>query len=236
MLLGMPQPESVTEADLPALLRHLAHPGAAARWEARARPGKHAREPWSHVTEDARASVRAAYAALLRERVTERSPDVALNPPTVHYWEPDVPAPGGCLLCGVAAVTVAAAQVARLGGREAAQAVAWRPLSTSAANLGGPRGPVRVTGHVCPPCDDALASVGAVGPTALERALAEHLTATGRESAAQRFRAALAQTVGKVPGLTGWGALFYTARARNVAPPRPNAAPWAHLDLSELSA
>ncbi|MFD0806147.1 hypothetical protein ACFQ0K_08630 [Nocardioides caeni] len=236
VLLGMPLPEKVTEADLSALLRHLAHPGGAARWEVGARPGKHAREAWSHVSESARADLRAAYAALLRERLTECSPDVALTSPTVHYWEPDVPAPGGCLLCGVGEVTVPAAQVARVGGREAAQRLVWRTLSASPGNLGGQRGPARVTGHVCPPCSEALDSVGAVGPTALERALAEHLTATGREAAAQRLRAALAHAVGRVPGLTGWGALVYAARARHATPPRPNAQPWAHLDLSELVA
>lgn len=230
-LLGLPLPESVTEADLSALLRHLARPGAAVRWENGARPGMSAPRPWSHVRESARADLRAAYATLLRERLTAGSPDVILTPPTVRYWEPDVPAPGGCLLCGVRAVTVTAAQVARLGGREAAQRAAWRPLAAAPGSLGGPRAPVSVAGHVCPPCSEALASVGAVGPTALERALAEHLP----EPAAARLRAALAQTVGTVPGLLGWGALVYAARRDKRPTPEPNREPWGHLDLSELS-
>lgn len=230
-LLRVPLPESATEADLSALLRHLARPGAAVRWESGARPGKSAHRPWSHVRESARADLRAAYATLLRYRLSAGSPDLSLTPPTVRFWEPDVPVPGGCLLCGVGAVTVTAAQVARLGGREAAQRAAWRPLSAPPVSIGGPRAPVRLAGHACPPCSEALASVGAVGPTALERALAEHLP----DAAAQRLRAALAQTVGTVPGLVGWGALVYAARRRGTAPPRPNAEPWGHLDLSELT-
>ena len=234
-LLGLPLPESVTGDDLAALLRHLAQPGAAVRWEMGARPVKHSSPPWAHVGERARADLRAAYATVLRERLTVGSPDVKLTPPTVEYWSPDVPAPGGCLLCGVRAVAVAAAEVARVGGSQAAHRLAWRPLSASPATLGGRAAPVRVAGHVCPPCADALASVGAVGPTALERALAEHLTTTGREEAARRLRAALAQSVGTVPGLAGWGALVYGARRRHLTPPRPNVQPWQHLDLSELT-
>lgn len=234
-LLGLPLPESVTGDHLSSLLRYLAQPGAAVRWEMGARPGKHASSPWAHVGESARADMRATYATLLRERLAVGSPDATLTPPRLSYWEPDVPAPGGCLLCGVCAVTVTAAEVARVGGREAARRLAWQTLSTSPATLGGRGAPVRVAGHVCPPCSDALASVGAVGPTALERALAEHLTTTGREEAARRLRAALAQSVGTVPGLTGWGALVFATRRRNLTPPRPNAEPWQHLDLSELT-
>lgn len=230
-LLGVPLPETITEADLSALLRHLARPGAAARWENGARPGMHAPRPWSHVRESARADLRAAYATLLRERLSAGSPDVILTPPTVRYWEPDVVVPGGCLLCGVRAVTVTAAQVARLGGREAAQGLAWQPVTAQPSALGGPRAPVRVAGHACPPCSEALASVGAVGPTALERALAAHLP----DAAAQRLRAALAQTVGTVPGLVGWGALVYAAGRDERPSPEPNREPWGHLDLSELT-
>lgn len=230
-LLGLPLPASVTEADLSALLRHLAHPGAAVRWENGARPGVSAPRPWSHVRESGRADLREAYATLLRERASAGSPDVTLTPPTVRYWEPDVAAPGGCLFCGVRAVAVASGEVARFGGREAAQRSAWRPLTAASGSLGGPRAPFSVAGHVCPPCSEALASVGAVGPTALERALAEHLP----DAVAQRFRAALAQMVGTVPGLVGWGALVYAARRRGTESPRPNAEPWAHLDLSELT-
>lgn len=133
-----------------------------------------------------------------------------------------MPVPGGCLLCGVDAVTLPAARVAVLGGRRIAQQEVWRPFSASPSSLGG-QGPDRLTGHVCPRCADALDWVGRTGPTAMKRALTEHLRATGRDEDADRLR------MGEVEGLVGWGTLAYAARRRGAPAPAANGEPWAHI-------
>lgn len=102
------------------------------------------------------------------------APPVRLEPPEPDEDSRAVPVPGGCLLCGVDAVTLPAAPVAVLGGREEAQREVWRPLSALPSSLGG-IGPDRLGGSVCPPCADALNWVRSVGPSALERALIEYL-------------------------------------------------------------
>lgn len=88
----LPDPEHVPEAVLLALLRHLAVPGAAARWAARfapvlaadARVGTCSPRPWAHVKLGQRLRLRQAYAAVLRERFDANAPPVRLGPP-----EPD---------------------------------------------------------------------------------------------------------------------------------------------------
>lgn len=117
-------------------------------------------------------------------------------------------------------MTLPAARVAVLDGREEAQQKVWQPLTApSPASLGG-SGPDRITGHVCPTCADALDWVGSVGPTSMRRALSEHLRATGRHEDAERLG------LGEVVGLVGWGALAYTAQRRGEQPTAGSAAPW----------
>lgn len=78
-----------------------------------------------------------------------------------------------------------------------------------------PRTPHPAPGWPCPQCDDAVMVVRAIGATAMEKALADHLTASG-----QPDRAALVRTQG-TEGLVGWGAL----RAAS------NGQPWDHIKL-----
>jgi hypothetical protein len=110
----------------------------------------------------------------------------------------------GCLFCGVGSVRVSAA---------AAREGVWTLHTVSQAALGG-RGSGEVSGALCPACEDSIEWVGTPGPTAMERA----------------FRAArgLPPSFNNEPtlsGLVGWGAL--PGRVR------PNAEPWAHLDIPE---
>ncbi len=51
--------------------------------------------------------------------------------------------------------------------------------------------------------------------------------------AADRLRAALSSDF--PPRLPGWGALAYAAHRAKRPAPEPNARPWAHLDLSEVT-
>lgn len=115
-----------------------------ARWASVAsdHPGRCAPGPWAHVPEETRAALRAVSGRLMAVRVAAGAPPVELAPPSG----------GGCAMCGLASVRVSAAEVARLGGAEAARASAWS------------------AGSLCRPCADAVERAGAMGPTAIERA------------------------------------------------------------------
>lgn len=162
--------------------------------------------PWAHVTVGQRAALRRAYAEVLRDRLALNEPPVALPCPT-----------RGCLLCGVVAVSRSAIEVARRGGREASVAAVWRPMTVPPVALGG-QGPQPVRGHVCPACDDAIQTVGAIGLSARGRALVAHIRPTLGDSKADRLRSMLADEF--PPTLPGWGALRLP----------PNRQPWSHLN------
>lgn len=185
-----------TDADISRAMTHLGAPGAAARWERRLAPVLSARgathiaqaAPFAHVGEELRATVREGMAATLRARIA--LPDA------------DKPIPGdsarrGCLFCGVGTA------------RE------WHQLTASTRALGGAPAPEPLDGDVCPACADAMNGVGAVGRSAMLRALFAHLGMPPRN----------VDDLVEVR-LFGFGALPEGTPA--------NAKPWGHIDTSAL--
>ncbi|WP_150236425.1 hypothetical protein [Nocardiopsis quinghaiensis] len=131
----------------------------AVRWALYDRPrdliGKCAPRPWAHVSEEVRGALREVSARLLSVRVASSAPPVDLAPPTGS----------GCLLCGVSAVRMSAADVVRRGGPEEARAAVWTDRTSK-----------RLEGSLCGPCEDASGrELGTLGPSAAERAYAEHV-------------------------------------------------------------
>ena len=218
-------PSQPSETVFASLLRNLALPGALACWQSRFAPvlAKGADPttcnpyPWAHLPNDLREQVLAGVALLLAERAAVSAAPVRLPPPADRL--------PGCLLCGVGHVAVVAARVVRLGGRQAAQRDVWQPLTATPTSLGGQPSPERVAGYACPQCHDAIAGVGAVGETAMERALVAYLRSAGREDEATRIRQA------DDVRLVGWAALADAAKRRRVAMPSPNDQAWAHLAI-----
>lgn len=182
--LGVTAPDSVSEADL---IRHMNVPGQHARWIARfvpmGTPGQNrktaARVPWAHVSQEQRAALRQGYAAVLAAVTARHAPERHLPPPS---------GPPGCLMCGIATVTLTASRVVALGGIEAATNSVWtHRVVTSPAVLGG-RGSRPVKGHTCPECTAAIRETGSIGPTASERSYALHLREVGRDEEARLVR------------------------------------------------
>ncbi len=201
-ILGKPVPD-----DLSGLLPRL-HPAAHVVWFRSPSALSHDRcspYPWAHVTLGQRAALRTAYAAVLRDRLALTQPPVAVACPS-H----------GCLLCGVAAVRRSAIEVSRGGGESATVHTLWRAVTTLPTALGG-QGPDHVFGHVCPACAEAIAEAGAVGPSARERAVVEHVRATLGDAKADRLRTLLTDDF--PPSLPAWGAVTRPA----------SATPWGHL-------
>ncbi|KRC89493.1 hypothetical protein ASE25_07810 [Terrabacter sp. Root85] len=232
-VIGKPAPPRV---DL--MLRHLSVPGAQVRWVARfvplieagASPATCSPYRWAHVRLGARAQLRQAYGAMLAEMVAATAPDVRLAPPFPPFPQRagEVFAIHGCLMCGVEAQTLPAQEVSRLGGHKAAASRVWEPKRASVGSLGGRASPDYLVGHLCAPCAAAVEHVGAMGPSAMERALTEHLRATGRGEEADRL------SLGDVQGLIGWGALSHRAHRRGEKPLAGSRTPWEHVGLDHL--
>lgn len=161
--------------------------------------------PWAHVTLGQRAALRTAYAAVLRDRLALREPPIALPCPS-----------GGCLLCGVATISRSAIEVAHGGGSAVVGAQVWTTVTATPAALGA-GGPDHINGHLCPPCSDAIEAEGAIGPSALGRAVVEHVRRTLGEERATRLRSRLTDDF--PPTLPAWGGLHA----------EPNREPWSHL-------
>jgi hypothetical protein len=236
--LGRPMPErdSLTSSEVVTLSRNLTGPGVALQWVTRfspvVAPGAEvdtcAAYPWSHVDEDQRSTARTGYAAALAEHVAAQTGPVELAPPPVAGATAQTVTAPGCLLCGVGTVIVPARQVVALGGRAAAAAEVWRPRTVTAGALGGRRrARAEVRGHVCPPCSDALDTVGALGVTAMERALRLHLTAVGRNAAARNVNE------GETLGLVGFSELVHYASVTGQHAPAANDAPWDHVKIGD---
>lgn len=172
-----------TDDDLVGLLAHLSSPGASARWSFRfapvtergADPSAAALSPWGHLTEVQAGVLRDAYAALLASRIEPRP----VAPPPFVDGDDEVPAPRGCLMCGIGAVVSGTRDV-------------WAVAAPTPSALGG-HGAERVRGYLCPLCADAVREAESIGPTAMERALLTHLQVrSGRMSALE------------LVGLRGW--------------------------------
>jgi hypothetical protein len=221
-LLDRPVPDRLSDDEVRLLLRHLGPLGSGLAWAVCAVPDRADPYAFAHVRESDRVRLRNAYAEALRQRVALTAPPVRLVPPAGSGEGFAVT--GGCLLCGVAHVDLPAAQVLRLGGREAAQRAVWTPLATSPGSLGAPASPEKISGYLCPACARLYSEVRVVGPTLRERAYLDHLRAVDPQEA-KRFRAELADA----PEVPGWGALAYVSRYARKPAPSPNAQPWDHL-------
>lgn len=219
-LIAQPYPShDVPDHDLASLIHHLHEPGAGIAWRGWVRidrAGQVAAWPFAYLPDERVAQVRAAYGAYLHERAMRNRPPVRVAPPETSDRS-------GCLFCGIGAQTVPATRLAR-EGHAAVQAALWWPVTAQPSSLGG-GGPRRIKGHVCTACADALSFVGAVGRTAMVRALLAHLRAHGAVQVADAIEVAERGDIG-VQGLLGWGGL-------PVGTP-PNAAAWAHVDLSAI--
>lgn len=193
-----------TDSALRLAIEHLAVIGAVARWSSRfapirdrsADPRTCAPKRWAHISDDIGQGLRDRYGALLRARTETPVP---VPPP-----EDGAPA---CLLCGVGTITVLPSKAEDAWGR---------PWSATPSTLGG-RGSRPVRGHLCPSCTPAAENVGALGPTATERALIHYLGVT--ISPMQSFG---------IAGLRAWAGL--------PAGTPPNETPWDHeSDLDALA-
>ena len=226
---------ALPEAVLMSVLRHLSGPGAEARWQSKfspvlradARPDSCGPFPWSHVRGVLRLHLRDAYGAVLADRVARSATDVLVSPPEPEAATAAVVVGGACLLCGTASVTLPAATVLALGGRQTAKHSVWQPLTTTPGSLGGPASPDRIAGYACPDCADALESEGAVGPSAMERALIAHLRSSGRDDDAMKLLSV------NVEHLAGWGAIAYAARRRGEPAPAADRVGWSHIRLPD---
>jgi hypothetical protein len=222
---------------LRALVYRLSRLGGNARWVSRfvptmlpdADPRTCTRYPFAHVKIGQRAELRAAYAALLKERVARHAPPVKVPPPPVTDRAassgPLLLIEDGCLFCGIATQVVSAVEVAQEGHQNVASRV-WVPRRIGSTQLGLPS-PATLSGFLCQVCNEAVEHVHSIGPTALERALVTVL--------APEKLGTLGWGNTRVSGLVGWGALF--VRARQQQPdPEPNARPWRHLgDLAAIT-
>ncbi|MGO4957916.1 hypothetical protein ACTQ49_11735 [Luteococcus sp. Sow4_B9] len=220
-ILGRPLPAAtIDDAEFSTLIRLFGWVSVW-RWVAaldRGKMGQCAAEPWSHVPAKARSTLRERFATLVAERHAATLPPERIAPPAptaeaVRRAEMGGAVgahavPGGCLMCGRAALELAALQVLQEGGAREAAAKHWHPLA-----LG------RTVGHVCDACHQAVQLDGAVGPSATELALV------------QACRLGSRYPVGEVAleGITPWAELADRGAA-------PNLEPWAHLgSLAELT-
>ncbi len=111
--------------------------------------------------------------------------------------------PSGCLLCGVGAVQAF---------REDAGEV-WTLMSADSATIGGRPMPDTLDGVVCARCDAAIDRAQGVGQQAMALSVRDFL-------GMPHFLRSLEH----IDGLIGWAALPKGTR--------PNAEPWAHIDLT----
>jgi len=196
---------TASERDVLLAVEHLKVPGNLARWATRflpvILPGSRAdicaAARWSAVSEHDRQQVVDALAALLAARVDGPRP---LRPP------PDSDLPG-CIQCGIG-IAIA---------KDRNDLEVWGGIHTvNPGRVGGKNQPGRVRGYACPACAEAIESVGAVGRSAMEKALFKHLG----------IRPRLADT--QLPDLKAFAALPLGTPA--------NATPWAHVDdLGDLA-
>lgn len=210
-----------------SLIHHL-NMGAALRWVAQyapllmRSPKDCAEVRWDHITHEALASARAAYANMLAERVARTAPPVKLAPPTA----PDADLARGCLYCGLAQMAVEASQAVLAGGQETARVMTWRPVSIATPScIGAPISPEPVKGWLCPSCARAVDEAGVVGQGSMEKALRQHLKEARSDE--------LAVIAGsELDVITSWAGLVLRQRRRNRPIPPANKQPWGHLIIA----
>lgn len=166
-VLNRPVPEQAERADIERWLKFLTPAGSSVQWMTRATdaPGYSHPFPFSYLTDDDLAGVRAGYAEVLAERLAANTPPVVVTPPPIDpdfIRRGDHAIPDGCLMCGV--------------GRLAVPVMAQNPWTLFPGGigphqLGGRRSPTSLRGYACPNCQAAVNRVGSVGPTAMERSL-----------------------------------------------------------------
>lgn len=177
---------------------------------------------WACAPPSARERLNKAVASYLRTVVMVGEPDRRLPPPRVEPIGSEIPVQGACLLCGTTTVTATSADLVEWGGPSQAATRLWTRHTWGAARLGGRmRRSTKVTGHTCPPCEDAHEAVGTIGPTLLERACATALERQGRPDRATYIRA------GGLP--VGWAAVVAEAMQNGEPAPQPPPAPWGFL-------
>ena len=219
------------------LVRHLSRLGIDARWVSRfvpsmmveANPNSCAPYAWGHVMPGMRQQLRTGYANLLRERVAKNAPPVKITPPRVRDQANNamIPIAGGCMFCGIGHQKAPATEVAQ-EGREYVARDLWTPKRVGLQQLGGAISPEMLSGYLCHSCNDVVEHVGAMGPTALERALVTAVVPEGLDK--------LGWNQLRVNGLIGWGAACASLLRRGEPQPPPNRTPWAHLpDLEALT-
>lgn len=213
------------------LLRNLAAPAGSVVWSSRCAPvvlaqsgpGWASPTPFATAPPQALALLRVGYGKLLAERVALAAPPVAVSPPPAAARSGEVAIDGGCMCCGVGAVTVAAAEVARAGGADAASRQLWRGLTVT-------RRADRLAGYLCPPCAAAYEQVGSWGPSTAERACLTRLDVIGRTDDARSLRNML--TDPSPPRIAAWSTLVHAARLAGRPAPTPSAQGWQHVELS----
>jgi hypothetical protein len=224
-LLDKPLTRSVTTDELVRLVRHLSGPGNHARWYSE--NGTCNQRRFGHLMPGARQALRKGFAAMLAERMASGSPPVNVPPPFPRG--PGTAILKGCIMCGVSAVRLAAVQVVKLGGVAQASREVWRELSCQPASLGGPLSSAMLQGYTCPSCTRAIEqSNRAIGPTAMERGLLNHLFEAKRTTLADQLRAMFADA-NYAPMVQGYGALVFIASKRGNPAPPPSEQPWQHL-------
>lgn len=212
-----PDLASASNADLALWIRHLGNAGLSLSFSGRLTgPGEPpAAYSWAHLDDSDRGRLRDGYAAALHEKVARNAAPVALRPPSGQPPMPGVNVQG-CLFCGRDSVSMSAAEVTRLGGRQNAEREVWHSISSiDPASIGGRMSPTRLSGYLCPGCSDAVDSVGSIGQSALHRALLHHLDQADRPDDARRLRASDGVS------LVAWAVTGQPA----------NQKPWCHLIL-----
>jgi hypothetical protein len=183
------------------------HPGplAALRYAAHAKPDHAAATPWSHLTRAALGNARRAVVLAQRRRILACRPPVHVAPPTLDCRPGDVD--GGCLLCGVGTVPVAALN-ADGHDPETLALRTWRHTITSGLT------PTTVRGWLCPTDAALLAEEGAMGVSLVARSMRH---------------AGLLEGDGLPARLPSWAWLVMDARRRGQPSPPANAKRWDHV-------
>ena len=208
-LLGSSADWIVSDSMLLLAIEHLSTPGSLAMWSRRFVPfvmpsvafDTAVTARFADVSPEVRALAREGMAAVLRHRV-DRPIDVPCPPN-------DDGSAGGCLICGVSAVTVLASR----------RDEAWTRVLTKAGQIGGKPGLREIDGCLCPDCWRSVEASGSLGHTAIARALIDHLDPSGR----------LARSLA-VPQET----MTVPAWAVVIPRPAPSSERFAFLDLDDL--